>query len=114
MSFGKLLWKAGRVTHSSFSLQSSAEEWFASDVSHLDIDHYFQQKILRFSNVPFVPVFATAIYDPKIFHVMKPSKAARFAGIDGWIRMMWQGAELPRWVREAIAVAVSTANSCDY
>ena len=96
-----------------FNVYESANSWYQT-VAAIDVDEYYRKRVLKFSNVPFVSKFASGIYDPKIFDVLKPSKAARFAGIDGWIRMMWRGSELPRWVREAIAVSVSTANDCEY
>ena len=97
-----------------FNLEREAKLWFRKFVEAIDVDEYYQLKVLKLGNVPFAPRLASAIYDPKIFDVMKSAKAARFAGIDGWLRMMWQGSELPRWVREAIAVAVSTTNNCSY
>ena len=96
-----------------FNVYEAADTWYQT-VSAIDVEAYYRERVLKLNKVTFVSKIASGIYDPKIFDVLKPAKAARFAGIDGWIRMMWRGAELPRWVREAIAVSVSTANDCEY
>jgi alkylhydroperoxidase family enzyme len=58
--------------------------------------------------------FGSALRDPKIFDVLKPRPAYRFAAIDAWRRAMWHAGGLRRRTREAIAVAVSVANQCHY
>ena len=98
----------------SFSLYKSAKAWFHSQVEPQEVDSYYHDRVLKPNKFPLVAKIASSLYDPKIFDVMKPAKAARYAAIDGWIRMMWHGQELPRWVREALAVAVSTSNACEY
>jgi alkylhydroperoxidase/carboxymuconolactone decarboxylase family protein YurZ len=58
--------------------------------------------------------FGNALRDPKIFDVLKPRPAYRFAAIDAWRRTMWHPGGLSRRTREAIAVSVSVANQCHY
>ena len=101
------------LPNKSFDLENAAVQWYRT-VKTLDVDKYYREKVLKLYRLPFASTLASAIYAPKIFEVMRPAKAVRFAGIDGWLRMMWQESELPRWVREAIAVAVSATNNCDY
>lgn len=98
---------------STFDLEQSAKSWYR-EIEKIDVDHYYRERVLRLNKLPFVSKLASGIYEPKIFEVMRSAKPARFAAIDGWIRMMWQGVALPRWVREAIAVSVSAANNCHY
>jgi hypothetical protein len=56
----------------------------------------------------------TPIWDPKIFHVLQPRPSYRLASLQAWQSTIWQSGVLSRAVREAIAVAVSTANRCLY
>jgi hypothetical protein len=58
--------------------------------------------------------FGESLRDPRIFSVLKPCPAYRFAAIDAWRRTMWHEGGLSRRAREAIAVAVSVANQCHY
>lgn len=55
-----------------------------------------------------------SLRDPKIFAILRPRDAYRYAALDGWRRAMWHDGGLPRRTREAIAVAVSAANQCHY
>ena len=60
------------------------------------------------------PFFGAPLSDPKIFAVLKNRPDYQFAASDAWRRAMWHQGGLPRRTREAIAVAVSTANQCLY
>jgi len=61
------------------------------------------------------PTFLSqSIYNPQIFAVLKNRPSFQFAAQDAWRRMMWRKGGLSRLSREAIAVAVSIANSCCY
>ncbi len=80
------------ISKRNFDLEKNAVSWYYT-VETVDVDEYYQKQVSKLPWVPFVQSLASAIYDPKIFDVMKPTMAARFASIDGWIRMMWQGSE---------------------
>lgn len=77
---------------------------------------WYQSQLIRHNRIGWlIPKSAAgALYDPKIFDVLKPRAAYQFVAMDAWIRMMWRPGGLPRWMREAIAVAVSIANQCVY
>jgi hypothetical protein len=84
-------------------IPSDISAWYQSQlISHHGIGHLFPRWAVN------------SLYDPKIFHVLKPQPAYQFAAIDAWIRMMWRRGGLDRWMREAIAVTVSLANQCVY
>ena len=88
-----------------------ADGWIPSDVSR-----WYCEQFLRptpFGRLLGV-VFGGALRDPRIFDVLKPRRAYRFAAIDAWRRAMWHASGLSRRTREAIAVSVSVANQCHY
>ena len=100
--------------NTSFDVFELGREWFADVVQPVDIEEYYRGAIMKQTRWSILSFLGSAIFDPKIFHVLKPNKAVRFASMDAWFRMMWQGDELPRWIREAIAVLVSFSNHCGY
>jgi alkylhydroperoxidase family enzyme len=59
-------------------------------------------------------VFGAPLQNPRIFAVLESRKAYKYAAIDAWRRAMWHTGGLERRTREAIAVAVSSANHCLY
>ena len=61
------------------------------------------------------PTFLShSIRYPAIFSILRNRPGFQFAAQDAWRRTMWRKGGLSRSAREAIAVAVSIANSCDY
>ncbi len=56
----------------------------------------------------------TPVWDPKIFRVLQSRPAYLLSSIEAWQSTVWQAGALTKATREAIAVAVSTANQCVY
>ena len=75
-----------------FNVYEAADTWYQT-VSAIDVEAYYRERVLKLNKVTFVSKIASGIYDPKIFDVMKPAKAARFAAIDASTRMEYHAME---------------------
>lgn len=81
-----------------------------------DVPSWYHQRFFRFTWLSNFLAFlvGSPLGNPKIFATLKNCPAYQYAAIDAWRRAMWHTGGLPRRTREAIAVAVSTANQCLY
>ena len=61
-----------------FNVYEAADTWYQT-VSAIDVEAYYRERVLKLNKVTFVSKIASGIYDLKIFDVIKPAKAARFA-----------------------------------
>lgn len=81
-----------------------------------NVDDWYHKRFFRYSLLGKIltPFVGSPLGNPKIFNALRDCSAYQFAAIDAWRRAMWHAGGLQRRTREAIAVAVSTANQCLY
>jgi alkylhydroperoxidase/carboxymuconolactone decarboxylase family protein YurZ len=81
-----------------------------------NLSDWYQEKFFRHAVLEkLTPKFLShSIRHPAIFSILKNRPGFQFAAQDAWRRTMWRKGGLSRSNREAIAVAVSIANSCQY